>query len=151
MLNADSIKVNDSLRYTTPKGKSVYGGGGITPDIFVPIDTTGVGNFFVKVSNAGLTFRFSAKMADEYRQTLNKITTLSGLYDFFSGVNFDNKFLDYASKNGVVAGKGEWDESKDLILNHIKAFVGRYTPLDDNAFYPILLEKDNAVIEAIGQ
>jgi carboxyl-terminal processing protease len=151
MLNADSIKVNDSLRYTTPKGKTVYGGGGITPDIFVPIDTTGVGNFFVKVSNAGLTFRFSARMADEYRQTLNKISTLSGLYDFFSGVNFDNKFIDYASKNGVVAGKGEWDESKDLILNHIKAFVGRYTPLDDNAFYPILLEKDNAVIVAIGQ
>lgn len=151
MLNADSIKVNDSLKFKTPKGKIVYGGGGIIPDIFVPIDTTNVGNFFVKVSNAGLTFRFSARMADEYRQTLNKITTLPQLYDFFSNVSFDTKFLDFASKNGIPAGKGEWEESKDLILNHVKAFVGRYTPLDDNAFYPILLEKDNVIKAAIGQ
>ena len=121
------------------------------PDVFVPIDTTNVGNFFVKVSNAGLTFRFSARMADEYRQTLNKIDKLNELYDFFAKVSFDSKFLEFASKNGIPAGKGEWDESKDLILNHIKAFVGRYTPLDDNAFYPILLEKDNAIKVAIEQ
>jgi len=150
MLNKDSIKTNDSLKYTTPKGKIVYGGGGITPDIFVPIDTTGVGPLFIKVSNQGLTFRFSAKMADDYRPDLNKITNLKELNKFFSQVDFEQRFLQFASLNGITATKQEWEESKDLIINHIRAFVGRYTPLDDNAFYPILLEKDNTVLTAIG-
>jgi carboxyl-terminal processing protease len=116
----------------------------------VPIDTTGVGPLFIKVSNQGLTFRFSARMADDYRPVLNKITNLKELNKFFSEVDFEQRFLQFASSNGVKATKQEWEESKELILNHIRAFVGRYTPLDDNAFYPILLEKDITVLTAIG-
>ncbi len=151
MLNADSIKVNDSLKFITPKGKVVYGGGGIIPDIFVPIDTAGIGSLFVKVTNAGLTFRFSALMADEYREMLNKISSLSQLNHFYSTVNFDNRFIEYAIKNGIESAREGWQESRDLILSHIKAFIGRYTPLDDNAYYPILLENDNALKKAIEQ
>jgi carboxyl-terminal processing protease len=151
MMSADSIRQNDSLMYKTPKGKTVYGGGGITPDIFVPIDTTGISNFFIKVSNMGLTFRFSASMADEYRPSLNKIKSMKDLNNLFKEVNFEARFLSFAAANGIKPGAGEWEESKDLINNHIKAFIGRYSPLDDNAFYPILLEKDNMVIAAIEQ
>ena len=151
MLSADSIRRNDSLLYTTPKGKTVYGGGGITPDVFVPVDTSGINRFFVMVSNMGLTFRFSAAMADEYRGRLNEIKSMADLNKFFSGVNFEQKFLSFAKTNGIVPAKEEWDESRELINNHIRAFVGRYTPLDDNAFYPILLELDNMVQAAIAQ
>jgi carboxyl-terminal processing protease len=151
MMNADSIRKNDSLVYTTPKGKVVYGGGGITPDIFVPIDTVGVNRFFVSISNSGLTFRFSAKMADKYRQELNNITTLKDLNLFFSNTSFEKPFLAFAKENGFVPTENEWNECKFIINNHIRAFVGRYTPLDDKAFYPVLLEMDNMVLAAIGQ
>lgn len=151
MMSADSIKFNDSLKYTTPAGRVVYGGGGITPDLFVPIDTTGVTQFFVKVTNLGLTFKFSAQMADLYRQQLNKINSLDKLSKFFISEDFERKFLDYASINGVNASATEWKESKYILMNHVKAFLGRYTPLDDNGFYPVLLETDNVVKVAIGQ
>lgn len=151
MMSADSIKFNDSLKYTTPSGRVVYGGGGITPDLFVPIDTVGVTPFFIKVSNLGLTFKFSALMADLYRKQLNNITSLNSLSDFFEGEDFETKFLDYAIKNGAKAPAEEWRESKEVIMNHIKAFIGRYTPLDDKGFYPVLLEVDNAVKSAIEQ
>lgn len=151
MMSADSIKFNDSLKYLTPSGRVVYGGGGITPDLFVPIDTVGVTPFFIKVSNLGLTFKFSALMADLYREQLNKITNLNELSRFFDGQDFEAEFLKYARENGVKAPASEWKESKTVIMNHSKAFIGRYTPLDDNAFYPVLLEIDNVVKSAIEQ
>lgn len=151
MMEADSIRKNDSLRYTTPGGKIVYGGGGITPDVFVPLDTTGVTPFFVKVSNLGLTFRFSAKMADDYRDELNKITTLKQLDLFFERTDVTSKFLAYAAKVGVVPTPQEWKESGRLVLAHIKAFVGRYSPMDDKAFYPVLHTIDNVILSAIEQ
>ena len=58
MVSADSIKVNDSLRFTTPGGKVVYGGGGIIPDVFVPLDTTRVSDFLVKCNRQSLQFKF---------------------------------------------------------------------------------------------
>jgi carboxyl-terminal processing protease len=90
-------------------------------------------------------------MADEYRPSLNKIKSMKDLNNLFKEVNFEARFLSFAAANGIKPGAGEWEESKDLINNHIKAFIGRYSPLDDNAFYPILLEKDNMVIAAIEQ
>lgn len=151
MMSADSIKYNDSLKYTTPAGRVVYGGGGITPDVFVPIDTVGVTPFFIKVTNLGLTFKFSALMSDVYRKQLNTITNLKELSDFFAKEDFESKFLDFTSKNGVKAPPAEWKESKEIMMNHVKAFIGRYTPLDDNGFYPVLLELDAVVKSAIEQ
>lgn len=151
MMSADSIKFNDSLKYRTLSGRVVYGGGGITPDLFVPIDTVGITPLFVNVTNLGLTFKFSALMADLYRPQLNEIANLNELTSFFAGKNFENEFLEYVLKNGVKVPPAEWEESKDILMNHVRAFIGRYTPLDDNGFYPVLLELDNMVKIAIEQ
>ncbi|MFA6334525.1 MAG: S41 family peptidase [Bacteroidales bacterium] len=142
---ADSIKKNDSLKYTTPKGKTVYGGGGITPDIFVPIDTAGVNTFFMKASNQGLPFKFSSQIADEYRPQLKAIKDMKSLNDLFSKINFEQKFLRYAAVNKLTPADKEWKECKDILLTQIKALVGRYSPLDDNAFYPIMAGIDNVM------
>lgn len=149
MLSADSIKYDPNLSYKTKGGRVVYGGGGVTPDVFVPVDTTGVSQYFIKVSNMGLTFKFSAMMADEYRKELNSINSLKELYAFFEGKRLEERFREYASSNGVKADNREWESSVSLIMNHIKAFTGRYSPLDDKAFYPILLEEDNVFKRAI--
>ena len=92
LLYRDSIQINDSLRYTTPKGKYVYGGGGIIPDIFVGIDTTGyLSNFFFRsITN------FSFDYVDKNRKMLNDSWTL----DLFLA-NFDKNnsvFESYLSK-----------------------------------------------------
>ena len=59
MVSADSIKKVDSLRYVTPKGKVVYGGGGIIPDVFVPIDTVGVTDFLIASNRKSLIVKYS--------------------------------------------------------------------------------------------
>jgi len=146
---ADSIKKNDSLKYTTPKGKIVYGGGGITPDVFVPIDTIGVNHFLIEVSNKGLPFKFSSMMADSYRPVLQNIKDLQSLKAVFSKMNLEQRFLKYAADNKLEPSSKEWEESKYIIITQIKALIGRYSPLDDEAFYPIMAEIDNVIQKAI--
>ncbi len=151
MFYADSIKFNDSLMYKTPKGKTVYGGGGIMPDIFIPIDTTEVGSLFFKVTNLGLTFKFGLYIADKYRSKLNSVETLDGLYQFFDNINIEQEFKNYSLSSGVSFSIKEWRESRELILNHIYAYTARYSPLDDRAFYPIIHQMDNTIKIAIEQ
>ena len=71
----DSIKFNDSLKYTTPEGKTVYGGGGIMPDLFIPIDTAGVTNYLVAVRNRGLIYRFALEYSDQHRKSFDQLKT----------------------------------------------------------------------------
>lgn len=149
MISADSIEVNDSLVYTTPGGKTVYGGGGITPDIFVPVDTTYYSNLFVTAVNRGLTFRFSAKMADKYRSQLNDISSLKELDILFDENDFDELFRSYIRSSGVDVKADDWQKSGDIMMTQVKAFVGRYSPLDDLAFYPVLNTVDKCVKTAI--
>lgn len=147
MTSADSIKTNDSLKFTTPKGKIVYGGGGITPDLFVPLDTAGVNRFLIKLGEQGLVFRFASDMADIYRDELRKIGDLPRLEKFFLSKGFETRFLAYAASRQTIPAPGEWDECKFIVSAQIRALIGRYSPLDDKAFYPIMSEIDN-VIEA---
>lgn len=72
MEKADSIKFNDSLKFVTPKGRVVYGGGGIMPDIFVPVDTTSFSEYYYKIREKGLIYQFAFYYSDVNRSILNK-------------------------------------------------------------------------------
>ncbi|MCF0178216.1 MAG: PDZ domain-containing protein, partial [Bacteroidales bacterium] len=135
--SADSIKVNDSLKYVTPGGRTVYGGGGIVPDVFVPLDTVGVNSFYVKCNRLGLQSRFAVSFADSHRQRLAQVKALPQLYKIFEEVDVEKAFLDYARTSGAIPAAGEWEASSIYILAQCKALIGRYTPLGDDAFYPI--------------
>lgn len=145
MTVADSIKRNDSLKFTTPKGKIVYGGGGIIPDIFVPIDTVGVTDFLVAVNKKSLQMKYSIKLADQYRAQLRNVKTFPQLEQLIASIGIENGFLAYAKENGVVPKPGEWETSKDVLILQIKGLFGRYSVLDDNAFYPYILKIDNVI------
>lgn len=145
MIAADSIRVNDSLKYVTPKGKVVYGGGGIIPDEFVPIDTVGVTDFLIKCNRKSLAIKYSNELARELRSELREVKTFQQYNKLISGVDIKGGFLNYARENGVVPRSGEWKISEQVIIMQIKALVGRYTILDDNAFYPYILEIDNVM------
>ena len=145
MISADSIKRVDSLKFTTPGGKVVYGGGGIIPDIFVPIDTTGVTDFLIACNRKSLIVKFSNILADKYRKELRKVETFEDLERLVATIDIGGEFLEYASRNGVVPGKGEWKESREIVELQLCGLIGRYTVLDDNAFYPYILRLDNVI------
>lgn len=145
MTVADSIKRNDSLRYTTPKGKVVYGGGGIIPDVFVPIDTVGVTDFLVAVNRKSLQMKYSIQLADQYRARLREVKTFPQLEKLISSIDIGNGFLAFAKANNVIPKPGEWEKSGEILVTQIKGLFGRYSVLDDNAFYPYILRLDNYI------
>lgn len=145
MMVADSIKRNDSLQYTTPKGKVVYGGGGIIPDLFVPLDTTGVTDFLIAVNRKSLQVKYSIKLADRYRAQLREVKTFLQLEKLIASIDIENGFLAFAKENKLVPKPGEWGKSREPLVLQIKGLFGRYSSLDDHAFYPYILQIDNFI------
>lgn len=149
---ADSIQFADSLRFITPAGKIVYGGGGIMPDIFIPMDTTNMTKYYVEVSGKNILYNYTTNYADQHRKKINSIKTIEDLEKFFSNDNaLYNNFVNYATNRGVAASTQELSESKELILAQLKAYIGRNTPLQDNAYYSQIYVVDNVLLEALDQ
>lgn len=152
MTDADSIHVDSSEVYYTLKGRPVYGGGGIIPDIFVPMDTTRATDFYIKCNRKTTQMRFASYIFDRYKSTLSQISNFDELSDYLESLDLDRKFLDYAKDvDGIVPGRGEWAETEAYMMPQIKALVGRYSKLDDEAFYRFYLDIDETVKVALGQ
>ena len=152
MFTADSIHFNDSLKFTTPGGKVVYGGGGIMPDIFVPIDTSDVTPYFRAVTDwdKNILYRFTLEFSDRNRARLNGINTVEELDRFFAEQpNLLNDFVAFASRSGVSPNAADIAKSKALILSQLKAYIGRNSPLEDNAFYHCIQLIDPVVDKAL--
>ena len=148
MTSVDSIKVNDSLKFTTRGGRTVYGGGGIIPDVFVPLDTTRYTEYLGNCNRQSLQAKFAARMSDRYRAQLRGIHDLPTLNRFLDGLNLKQAFIDYTAAAGFKPTPQEWEISGPLILVQVRALIGRNTPMNDEAFYPIWLTTDN-VMEAV--
>ncbi|MBR3527527.1 MAG: PDZ domain-containing protein [Bacteroidales bacterium] len=145
LFNADSIKVVDSLKFTTKGGRTVYGGGGIIPDVFVPIDTVGSNEFYIKCNRLGLQNKYASQFFDSNSAALRNQTTLDGLNRFLDGKDIEGSFLKFAAANDAVPTKDEWERSKGYVLTQVKALIARYSPLGDKGFYPIYLTTDKLV------
>ncbi len=151
MTSADSIPVNDSLKYFTVSGKVVYGGGGIIPDVFVPVDTVGVSDMLVDINRRALTIKYSAVAAEKYRSELRRIDEFEELETFIAEHKNDIKadFIRYAADHEVAYSAADWAISGDIILTQLYALIGRYTALEDEGFYPYFNRLDNVFREAI--
>jgi carboxyl-terminal processing protease len=145
---ADSIKQDTVQRYTTPGGKIVYGGGGIVPDVFVPVDTTGANDYFRSVVRKNLIYRFALQFSDSHRTEIKNISTMDNLLAFFRPFDFPALFVRYTAQQGIKSKPYELEESKAIIDSYLKAFIGRSTPLDDEGFYPFLGAIDNTLKRA---
>ncbi len=137
----DSIRFADSLKYTTPGGKTVYGGGGIMPDIFIPVDTALYTEYFTRVSNRGLIYRFSFKYADNNRSKMNGIHDHRALVRYLRNQKVYEQFVDYAEKKGVKATTEDIILSQHVISTYLNAYVARFI-LDNIGYYPIIHEID---------
>ena len=145
LFNADSIKVDDSLKYTTKGGRTVYGGGGIIPDVFVPLDTVGSNDFYIKCNRLGLQNKYASSFFDGNSAALRAQTTLDDLNRFLDSRDIEGGFLKFAAANDAVPTKEEWEKAKGYILTQVKALIARYSPLGDKGFYPIYLTTDKLV------
>ena len=99
--NADSIKQNENEVYKTKGGRTVYGGGGIMPDVFVAQDTTGYSVYYSDVVRKSLINKFSFKYVDSNRAKFSKFKSYSEIEEYLDSDNVLNKFYDFAAKNGV--------------------------------------------------
>lgn len=147
--NADSIQLPDSLKYTTPKGKVVYGGGGIMPDVFIPIDTSGASYYLSEVSYKGLLNEFGFNYADKHRAELlkyNNAQTMAQQWKLSDAVI--NEFIAFAEKNGVPFNQEEFNISKARIVARLRAHINR-TVFGQEGFYREYHVNDNALNKAI--
>ena len=152
MTSADSMKVDTTAVYYTVKGRRVYGGGGIIPDVFVPMDTTKATQFYIKCNKKATTLRFASAMFDKYKKELAAIDDFDCLQKYLDGLDLGAQFVEYAGKvDGIKPGKGEWEKSRSYMMPHIMALVGRYSKLDNEAFYRFYLPVDDTIQAAMNQ
>lgn len=150
MYDADSIKVDSTAAYKTVAGRTVYGGGGIIPNIFVPVDTTRATKFFIACNKKATQMRFASAMFDRYKGSLTEIGDYDELNRFLDRMNLPAAFREYASsKDGISCTQKEWDETSDYLLPQLRALVGRYSRLGENAFYKMYLNVDVTLKKAI--
>ncbi len=149
MLSKDSIHFADSLKFTTPGGKTVYGGGGIMPDIFVPIDTTDNSHYFRDVAAEGLISQFAYAYTDDHRSLFLHYKDAADYRKQFSVSDaLLNEFTDWAAAKGIKKDANGIQRSNALLRNQLKAYLGRLI-WQNQGLYPILNDDDPTFQKAL--
>ena len=146
--SADSIKMDDSLKYQTAKGRIVYGGGGIMPDIFIPRDTSGVTSYYSNVINSGVLYLYALEYSDINREKLASFQTWEELYDYLQKQPLLYNFTNFAATKGIRKRPTLINISGKLIENQLQAYIVRNF-FDEAGFYPIFLKDDTTLKQAV--
>ena len=150
MTSADSMKVDTTAVFYTVKGRRVYGGGGIIPDVFVPLDTTKATTFYINCNKKATQMRFAQEMFDKYRGSLASIDDFEKLDRYLDEINLGSQFISYAERmDGIKLKKGEWEETEPSLMPQLKALVGRFSKLEDEAFYRFYIPIDDTIQAAL--
>ncbi len=147
--NPDNHLLSDTNKYITPKGKIVYGGGGIMPDINIPLSKNERNKYFNTLYNKGLIFQYAFDYADKNRQTIktNYKNAKGFVEKFIVNDVILSDFISYSEKNGVKKELQNLAAASFMIKNQLKAFIGRNI-FDDEAYYPIVLKNDSTLIKS---
>ena len=146
--SADSIKQNEDEVYKTKGGRTVYGGGGIMPDVFVAQDTTGYSTYYSNVVRKSLINKYSFKYVDSKRSQLSKLKDYSEVEDYLDADNALNKFYEYASKNGVKRDRNLTAPARKQMRNALYGNI-IYDALDMQDYITFINLTDPTVIKAI--
>ena len=148
LYTSDSIKFNDSLAFTTDKGRIVYGGGGITPDYFVALDTANSSRYLNRLFSTNTIQEYTVKYAQDNEETL----TSMGFEDFKRTFKVTDQMLNELTKLGIgnklPFNEKEFTKSKAMIKLLTKAYIARGV-WDNEGFYPIFNEQDEIFQQAI--
>lgn len=136
MMEADSMKIEK---------------GGIIPDVFVPLDTTKASEFYVNCNRKATPMRFASSFFDAHKDELGRIEDYQELLRYLDSSSLEAGFLAFAkAKDGLVPGS-DWAGERNYMMAQVRALVGRYSRLGDNAFYHLYLPVDNVYQKAIEQ
>lgn len=139
----------DSLKYRTNSGRTVYGGGGIFPDIFVPNDTTMGSEYFTRLVSANVFNSFAFQYVDQHSELERRYTSADEFVkNFKMGNSIIRDFVAFAESKGVEPDSRGLEKSRRLISYRLKAFIGRRLFKDD-AYYPVLNQLDNVLQRAL--
>ncbi|MBO7578422.1 MAG: S41 family peptidase [Prevotella sp.] len=141
----DSIK-HTGPAYHTSIGREVFGGGGITPDIFVPEDTLGITSYYKQASMSGLILQFAFTYTDDNRLKLNNFTEMMALSDYLVKQNTVDKFATYADNRGLKRRNLMIQKSHHLLQRYINSRI-IYNIMDEDAWVQYL-NLDDPVIRA---
>jgi len=143
----DSIK-HTGPAYHTSNGRTVYGGGGITPDIFIPEDTVGMTSYYKEASMTGLILQFAYNYTDENRAKLSSFSDVWDMEKYLKGQNTVEKFVVFADKNGLKRRNLMIQKSHKLLERFVNSRI-IYNILNDQAWTEYLNRDDPAIIETL--
>ena len=146
--SADSIKFNDSLKFETKKGRTVYGGGGIMPDYFVPLDTTMNSAYVTRLFNSDSSREFILDYLNKNKDSFKDMT----LDQYYTSYKVSDAMLmeltEYGKKNKVTFDAKDFNKSKEYLRLLVKAHMGRQI-YDDNAFYKVVNDINEVYLQAL--
>ena len=143
----DSIK-HEGPAYKTSLGRPVYGGGGITPDIFIAEDTTNVTSYYKQASMSGLIIQYAFEYTDNNRQKLKDYKTLEEMERYLKKINTVEAFADYADKHGLKRRNLMIQKSHKMLERYINSRI-IYNMMSEDAWLHYLNEDDPAIMETL--
>ena len=149
LFHPDSIHFADSLKFTTPKGKIVYGGGGIMPDVYVPLVDDSTEYYFNRIVNTGLLYQYAFDYTDKHRSQLKRYQTVEAFDRSFavSDVMFD-ELVKMAGEKGIKCTDEQKQVARREANTLLKAYIARNL-FDDEGFYPIYSPMDEILQRAL--
>ena len=151
MLRADSIHFPDSLKHKTLKlGRTVYGGGGIMPDYFVPIDTTYFTDYYLKLRDKGAIVQLNLRMIDRHRAAWkSKYKTFKSYQKNFHVTDtMMNELIQLGTQLGITHDKVQFQTAKPLIKAQIKALIARDL-WEMNEYYQVINSLSDSMQKAL--
>jgi carboxyl-terminal processing protease len=147
--DVENLKVNDSLVYSTDKGRTVYGGGGIVPDYFVPYDTAGNSRYLSRLITTNTLSEFTLDYVQANKVNLESMGRDDYLRNFKVTDDMLASLREVAEQNGLSFNSEQYNRSKTLIKLYTKAYIARGV-WDNEGFYPVINEQNEVLQKALG-
>lgn len=146
--SADSIKFNDSLKYETKKGRTVYGGGGIMPDYFVPLDTTMNSPYVRKLFTTDASREYILDFVTKNKSSFSSMTSDEYYKNYEVSDAMLMDLVEFGKKSKVEFDSKDFNKSKEYLKILVKAHIGRQI-YDDNAFYKVINDINEIYLQAL--
>ena len=146
--HADSIRFNDTLKYTTPNGRTVYGGGGIMPDYFVPLDTTLTSHYLNELYTSTSIHEYTFTYGEAHKEELLKLGFDNFLKKFTVSDQMLNDLVKAGERNKVKPDNTELRKKKKLFQVHLKAQIARKL-WNNEGFFPVMNETNEIFLQAL--
>ena len=149
LFSVDSIHFADSLKYTTPKGKTVYGGGGIMPDVYVPLVDDSTEYYFNRMVNLGILYQYAFNYCDRHRNELARYKTVADFDRSFRVTDaMFAELVKQAEEKGIKGNEKEKQVARKEAFTLLKAYIARDL-FDEEGFYPLYQPMDDILQKAL--